>query len=110
MDKTSRLPGFYNLSVEQRAARVADWAGLDEAERAVLAGAGLTAERADQMIENVVGLHGLPLGIAANFPGQWPRLSGPHGHRGAVGGGRRQLHGPDCARRRRVCRPTPPSR
>jgi len=67
MDKTSRLPGFYDLSVEERADRVAEWAGLDGEERAVLAGAGLSAERADQMIENVVGLHGLPLGIAANF-------------------------------------------
>jgi hydroxymethylglutaryl-CoA reductase len=67
MDKTSRLPGFYNLSVEERAARVAAWAGLDDAERAVLSGAGLSAERAAQMIENVVGTHALPLGIAANF-------------------------------------------
>lgn len=67
MAKSSRLPGFYSLSAEERAARVADWAGLDEAERAVLAGGGLTPERADQMIENVVGLHSLPLGIAANF-------------------------------------------
>ena len=67
MDKTSRLPGFYNLSVEERATQVGAWAGLDEAERAVLLGAGLAAERADQMIENLVGLHALPLGIAANF-------------------------------------------
>jgi hydroxymethylglutaryl-CoA reductase len=28
---------------------------------------GLNAERADRMIENVVGLHALPLGIAVNF-------------------------------------------
>jgi hydroxymethylglutaryl-CoA reductase len=67
VDKSSRLPGFFSLSAEQRAARTADWAGLDEAERAALSGAGLTLERADQMIENVVGLHGLPLGIAPNF-------------------------------------------
>jgi hydroxymethylglutaryl-CoA reductase len=67
MAKSSRLPGFYDLSFEERAARVAGWAGLDEDERAVLAGAGLVAERADQMIENVVGTHALPLGIAPNF-------------------------------------------
>jgi hydroxymethylglutaryl-CoA reductase len=67
MDKTSRLPGFYNLDVEARAAQVVEWAGLDDEERAVLAGVGLSAERADQMIENVVGTHSLPLGIAANF-------------------------------------------
>jgi hydroxymethylglutaryl-CoA reductase len=67
MEISSRLPGFYDLSVEERADRVARWAGLDDAERTVLVGAGLAAERADQMIENVVGTHGLPMGIAPNF-------------------------------------------
>lgn len=67
MEKTSRLPGFYELSVEERVQAVASWAGLSEEERAVLAGAGLAPGRADQMIENVVGIHGLPLGIATNF-------------------------------------------
>jgi len=65
--KTSRLPGFYDLGVEERAGMVADWAGLDQDERAVLTSAGLEFDRADQMIENVVGIHGLPLGIAPNF-------------------------------------------
>jgi hydroxymethylglutaryl-CoA reductase len=67
MHKTSRLPGFYNLGVEERAMMVADWAGLDQAEQTVLTSVGLETNRADQMIENVVGIHGLPLGIAANF-------------------------------------------
>jgi hydroxymethylglutaryl-CoA reductase len=67
MERTSRLSGFYALNVEQRADRVAGWAELDEEERAVLVGAGLTVDRGDQMIENVVGVHALPLGIAANF-------------------------------------------
>ncbi len=67
MDRSSRLSGFYDLSVEERADLVAEWAGLDEAERAVLVEAGLTTERADQMIENVVSTHALPLGIAPNF-------------------------------------------
>ena len=66
-DKSSRLPGFYGLSVDERLDTVARWAGLDDAERAALAGNDLTAAQADQMIENVVGLHTLPLGIAANF-------------------------------------------
>jgi hydroxymethylglutaryl-CoA reductase len=67
MDKSSRLPGFYDLGVEDRTARIVEWAGLDEQDYAVLAGAGLSADRADQMIENVVGTHALPLGIAPNF-------------------------------------------
>ncbi|HSR31713.1 MAG TPA: hydroxymethylglutaryl-CoA reductase, degradative [Anaerolineae bacterium] len=66
-ETSSRLPGFYDLSVEERASCVAEWAGLGELECSILAGAGLTAERADQMIENVVGTHALPLGIAPNF-------------------------------------------
>ena len=67
MDKVSRLPGFYDLRVEERAARVAEWAGLDDDERALLHGAGLDVARADQMSENVVGTHALPLAIAPNF-------------------------------------------
>ncbi len=67
MEKTSRLPGFYERSVEERVQEVAGWAGLSEEEQALLAGSGLAPGRADQMIENVVGIHGLPLGIATNF-------------------------------------------
>ena len=65
--KTSRLPGFYKLSLAERVTVVGDWAGLDEAERRVLAGQGLQPAQADLMIENVVGTYALPLGIAANF-------------------------------------------
>ncbi len=65
---SSRLPGFYNKSQPERAATVARWAGLDSKARAALDGSGgLTADQADHMIENVVGLHSLPLGIAVNF-------------------------------------------
>lgn len=66
-DKSSRLPGFYQLSLEERVARVAEWAGLDETDQQVLLGRGLTAAEASQMIENGIGTHALPLGIAANF-------------------------------------------
>ena len=66
--RSSRLSGFYDLSLEERVAQVARWAALSEDEAAVLRGvAGLDLTRADQMIENVVGLHSLPLGIAVNF-------------------------------------------
>lgn len=64
----SRLPGFYNLSLPERQAVLARLDILNEDELAALAGsAGLSPEQADHMIENVVGLHSLPLGIALNF-------------------------------------------
>lgn len=64
---SSRLSGFYNRSVEERLTILSEQAGLDPGEVAVLRAAGLGLDRADQMIENVVGVHGLPLGIATNF-------------------------------------------
>jgi len=68
MKRSSRLPGFYDLPLEERLERVAAWAELSQDEAGVLRGAiGLDLVRADQMIENVVGLHSLPLGIAVNF-------------------------------------------
>ena len=67
MSKSSRLPGFYKLSLEDRAAVVTEWAGLTASEKAILMGEGLSPAQTDQMIENVVGIHALPLGIAVNF-------------------------------------------
>ena len=67
MNKSSRLPGFYKLNLENRAAVVAELAGLTASEKAILMGKGLIPTQADQMIENVVGIHALPLGIAVNF-------------------------------------------
>ncbi|MEJ2511676.1 MAG: hydroxymethylglutaryl-CoA reductase, degradative [Anaerolineales bacterium] len=65
---TSRRPGFYNLSLQERIAQLNQEGLLTEAELAMLTGAdGLTDEQADHMIENVVGVHGLPLGIGLNF-------------------------------------------
>jgi hydroxymethylglutaryl-CoA reductase len=64
----SRIPGFYNLALEERIQEVARRAGLSAQEISVLKGeAGLGLEQADHMIENVTGLHTLPLGIALNF-------------------------------------------
>ncbi len=63
---SSRLSGFYKLSVEARAQMVAEWAGLNAEETATLR-ESLGLPQADKMIENVIGLHTLPLGIAVNF-------------------------------------------
>ncbi|UCD99464.1 MAG: hydroxymethylglutaryl-CoA reductase, degradative [Chloroflexota bacterium] len=65
---SSRIPGFYNLSLDDRRAHLLRHAPLTGDELAALTGeAGLTAENADHMIENVIGTHTLPLGIALNF-------------------------------------------
>ena len=64
----SRIPGFYNLSLEERREELLRHAELTPEELAALTGqAGLNAHQADHMIENVVGLYALPLGIALNF-------------------------------------------
>src|SRR5512135_2714264 len=64
----SRIPGFYNLSIEQRLAQLAEHGHLTQDDIAILRGqAGLTVDQADHMIENVVGIHSLPLGVALNF-------------------------------------------
>jgi hydroxymethylglutaryl-CoA reductase len=64
----SRIPGFYKLSTERRLNVVTQHCGLTVQERAVLEkAAGLERDDAAHMIENVVGLHSLPLGIATNF-------------------------------------------
>lgn len=66
-EKTSRLPGFYKLSLEERMAIVAEWADLTEVEQEILVDRGLKASQANMMIENVLGTYELPLGIACNF-------------------------------------------
>src|SRR5262245_42857536 len=68
MKHSSRLPGFYQKSLADRVSLVAEWASLDADEAAALAGSnGLNPEIADKLIENTIGVHGLPLGIATNF-------------------------------------------
>jgi len=65
---SSRIPGFHRLSRQARVEVVAQATGLSAEECRSLAGAEpLDVETADSMIENAVGVFGLPLGIAANF-------------------------------------------
>jgi hydroxymethylglutaryl-CoA reductase len=66
--RSSRLPGFYKRSLAERAAIVGQWTGLENEDQGVLLGlSGLNPTQADHMIENVIGIHALPLGIATNF-------------------------------------------
>ena len=65
---SSRLPGFYDLDLDQRLEELSRTAGLTPESRQALRGAaGLTADQAAHMIENAVGVFGLPLGVAVNF-------------------------------------------
>jgi hydroxymethylglutaryl-CoA reductase len=64
---TSRIPKFYNLTLEERLAQAAASAELTPLELAPWTTGGLSPEAADHMIENVIGLHSLPLGIGLNF-------------------------------------------
>ncbi len=64
---SSRIPGFYKLSVDERVKIVKEFAGLTNEEAETLKKGLLPIEVADHMIENVVGLWPLPLGIATNF-------------------------------------------
>lgn len=64
----SRIEGFYRLSREQRLARLAERADLPREELAdLIDGAPLPFEVADHMVENAIGILGLPLGVALNF-------------------------------------------
>ncbi len=67
--KNSRLQNFYRLDPQHRMDMVGAFDGLNQGDLAALRGGEdtLTVERADKMIENVVGTFSLPLGIATNF-------------------------------------------
>ena len=66
--RTSRLPGFYKLSIDERLKIVSDFAELTEEEVSTLKKEGnLPLEVADRMIENVVGTMAYPFAVAVNF-------------------------------------------
>ncbi len=68
MGKTSQVSGFYKLSPKERLKIVSEFANLGAEEKEALSGAmGLGLEAANNMIENVVGVLGLPLSFACNF-------------------------------------------
>ena len=63
---SSELPRFYRLSPPERRARLAELCGLDPTTLAALQGS-LRAEDADSMIENAIGVFGVPLGVCVNL-------------------------------------------
>ncbi|NOU29239.1 MAG: hydroxymethylglutaryl-CoA reductase, degradative [Polyangiaceae bacterium] len=67
MKRTSRIPGFYKVTVEERRSLVAEATGEDAASIGrSLDGGGLDAETADKFVENVLGTYALPYGVALN--------------------------------------------
>ncbi|MEI6289353.1 MAG: hydroxymethylglutaryl-CoA reductase, degradative [Chloroflexota bacterium] len=64
---TSRIPGFYKLSIHDRLEQVLQAAGLDAADNSTWTDGGLSLDSADHMIENVIGTFSLPVGIGLNF-------------------------------------------
>jgi hydroxymethylglutaryl-CoA reductase len=67
--RNSRLQGFYQLSPHERLNAVKSFDGLNQQDILALRGGDhvLTVERADKMIENVIGTFNLPMGVATNF-------------------------------------------
>ena len=63
----SRISGFYNMTLDERRARLGDGTALTPENLLPFTTGGLTSDAADHMIENVIGLYSLPLGIALNF-------------------------------------------
>ena len=65
----SRISGFYRLGVAERIATLQELGWLADADAARLRGGHhvLSAGCADRMIENVVGVFGLPFAVAPNF-------------------------------------------
>ena len=59
---------FYELSLPERLEDAARQSGVPlETLKPLTGDGGLTAEQADHMVENAIGVFGLPLGIARNF-------------------------------------------
>lgn len=66
--KSSRYSGFFKLSPEDRLKEVSEFTGISEKEQKIIGMPGaLDMDKADHMIENVIGTFQLPMGVALNF-------------------------------------------
>lgn len=67
MNKTSKVSGFYKMPVSARQEIIRQFADLTDEEVALLSDAdALPLEKADHMVENVIGRLQVPLGVATN--------------------------------------------
>lgn len=67
--RDSRIPGFYRMSLEKRIDAIVerDWLDAETAAKLKSVAPLLDRDGADHMIENVIGVFGLPLALAPNF-------------------------------------------
>lgn len=65
--KSSRYPGFYKHDLSVRLDLLEQWYPLTTNEKWMLKRETLTPDLADIMIENAIGVFGLPLGVAVNI-------------------------------------------
>lgn len=64
---SSRISGFYKLTVAERRHALQLRADLTEEDLRVLEAGGISTGVADRVVENVVGVYALPLGLGLNF-------------------------------------------
>jgi hydroxymethylglutaryl-CoA reductase len=64
--RTSRISKFYKKTLDERLNSIRNWLNI-ETDAGLSGMEGITPEKADQMIENVIGVFNLPFGIATNF-------------------------------------------
>ncbi|MHA1746535.1 MAG: hydroxymethylglutaryl-CoA reductase, degradative [Promethearchaeota archaeon] len=64
----SPFSGFYKKSFHERQKILAEWANLTSEEVDLLKTYGyFTESQLDQLVENTIGVHSLPIGVATNF-------------------------------------------
>jgi hydroxymethylglutaryl-CoA reductase len=66
-ETSSRIPGFYRLSVDERRQILRLRADLSAEDMRTLDGGGIDTSVADRVVENAVGVYALPLGVGLNF-------------------------------------------
>ena len=64
---SSRIPGFRNLTMDERRTTIAESSGVDPSVMQAFDPESFSIEQANNMSENVIGVLGLPVGVAANL-------------------------------------------
>ncbi len=68
MENSSQIKGFYKMSIEERQKIIRSFADLTREDMAILNDSDtLSMEKADHMVENVIGRLQIPMGIATNL-------------------------------------------